>query len=1274
MANSFSNLESPSLDWSAPNVSQQFQEFRSLCELYFGGPLADVSEERQVNYLLLWVGKEGRQIANSWTLTAAEKKLLKEYWDRFTSHVSPKSNFRLARHTLRAMTQRQGEPVDAFVRRLRSVGNECEYNDTDEQIIDAFIFGINSRSVQKTLLQKDKDLGLADAIKTARLEEATIKQVEEISAPNIPVEVHEMKRDPKRRTERQKTCPRCGRSHGKDCPAKGKTCMKCGKDNHFANVCRSKQHVHELQEVREETDSEDESLYFHTLVTDKTKEAVVKLKLNDILTACKLDTGAEGNVMSAETYRKIGKMNQLKKSSTRIVAFGGHTVQHHGACTLSVQHKNSDPVTCTFHVTDSPGPTLIGLPTCHQLGLVSFHFAVKQENNPVGAFKDVFEGVGCVQGEYQIVVEENAVPVVHPPRRVPHMVRDPLKKELDRLVKEEILSPVTQPSDWVNSFVCVSKPSGKIRLCLDPRDLNKVIKRPHYITPTLDDVLEKLNGAKYFSIVDARSGYWNIKLSESSSLMTTFNTPFGRYKWNRMPFGLICAQDVFQKLIHDTFSDIPGVTGIADDIVIVGFKEDGSDHDQNFQAVMERARKRNIKFNEEKLILKQKSIPFYGHVITDQGVKPDPQKVKAIQDMKAPTDVPTLRSFLGLANYMSRFTKELSTVTAPLRDLVKQSSEFIWDQQAEKAFEDVKESISKTTTLKYFDPKLPLTLQVDASSRGLGAALIQENQPIAFASKSLTECETRYSNIEREMLAVVFGLEKFHYYVYGRKTTINSDHKPLSAISQKNISNAPPRLQRMLIRIQGYDITINYVPGRDVPLADALSRVTPGPGEGSLEGIDIAVHAFNASPTRLEEIRSETAKDTHLCLLKDVVIKGWPQKRSECPTTLHSYWNYRDELALHDGLLLKGTRIIIPDSMRQAVLKQLHYAHQGAEKCKLRAKGSVFWPNINKDVDSMVEGCTPCQRHQKKNSKEPLMPHDVPKKPWQTVGSDLFFWNNTNYLVVVDYFSKFPIVRKLYSTTAGSVIVHMKSIFEEHGTPELIISDNGPQYASEEFKEFSQLWSFRHSTSSPHYPQSNGLAERTVQTVKNLLQKCKESNADPHLAMLCLRSTPISNDLPSPAEMLNNRGYQSNLPGVPTPETDIGRITKALQSRQDRMKSYYDHHASRQLPPLSPGDSVRVLDPRDQLWKMGSIQREVAPRSYVIAMDSGSMLRRNRRHIRAAPLHVVNRDVEVEMDDSCHEGDPAPRPNPPATVAEDPVAPRRSTRVRRPLSRLIEEQ
>jgi len=297
------------------------------------------------------------------------------------------------------------------------------------------------------------------------------------------------------------------------------------------------------------------------------------------------------------------------------------------------------------------------------------------------------------------------------------------------------------------------------------------------------------------------------------------------------------------------------------------------------------------------------------------------------------------------------------------------------------------------------------------------------------------------------------------------------------------------------------------------------------------------------------------------------------------------------------------------------VLKQLHYAHQGVEKCRLRAKSSVFWDGINRDIEKKIGACAQCQTHQPSASHEPLLPHDVPPRPWHTVSSDLFYWEQNHYLLVADMFSKFPIVRKMHTISSRSVINHLRGIFDEHGIPERFVSDNGPQYISDEFKQFAANYGFEHVTSSPMYPRSNGFSERMVQTVKHLFTKARESGQDPHLAMLCLRTTPIDHHTPSPCEILNGRRYRSNLPIVGTKETSVADHTDSLQRRQDLYKRHHDRGA-KYMPPLQPRERVRVQDPVSKLWVPGQVTQVLSePRSYRVQTSSG-MYRRNRHHLR----------------------------------------------------------
>ena len=717
--------------------------------------------------------------------------------------------------------------------------------------------------------------------------------------------------------------------------------------------------------------------------------------------------------------------------------------------------------------------------------------------------------------------------------------------------------------------------------------MNTAIKRPHYPTPTLEEITHKLAGSMIFSKLDARHGYWSVQLDDESKRLTTFNSPFGRYCFRRLPFGLNLSQDVFQERMDCILEKCLGTISIADDVGVFGKTE--AEHDKHLHNLMRVALQHGLVFNIDKCDIKQANMKFFGLEFSADGVRPDPGKAADIQRMKEPQNVAQLQKFLGIATYMSPFIPNLSQQTATLRDLVKKDAEFIWTKSHNAAFEATKSLICREVTLAYFDPQAESVIQVDASSRGLGAVLIQHGKPIAFASKSLSDCEQRYANIEREMLAVVFGCERFHMYVYGKSFVLESDHKPLEMINLKNLAAAPQRLQRMFLRVQPYDFVLRYKPGKQMMLADAMSRQPSS--ESTQIDLDIQVSFVQFSTQKLQSIREASHADDELCALRAVIVDGWPDSQRHLAAPLRPYWSCRDELAVEDGLIMKGDRLVIPLSLQAEVLSKLHEAHQGIEKTRLRARSCVYWKSINKDIDDIVRKCDACQRLQKRQAHEPLMQHELPK---------------------------------------------MSEVFAENGSPSKVMSDNGGHYSSQAFRNFAAEWCFDHVTSSPHFPQSNGFIERQVQTVKYTLKKAAMSRSNPQKALLALRSTPIDSHLPSPAEMLNARKYKSNLPVIIRNEHwSKDEIRRRLAERQEIQRLNHDKRAMQPLAPLIPGQDVRVRETQTDTWQPAKvISTDVQPRSYNILTPTGNVLRRNRRHLReTTERHTFQQDNVDDTDD-----------------------------------------
>ena len=361
---------------------------------------------------------------------------------------------------------------------------------------------------------------------------------------------------------------------------------------------------------------------------------------------------------------------------------------------------------------------------------------------------------------------------------------------------------------------------------------------------------------------------------------------------------------------------------------------------------------------------------------------------------------------MSLVTYLSPFIPGLSTLL-PLCELLKKDTDFTWN--------------CTYTTLRYFDPSLPVTIQVNASQVGLGAALLQNGKPMAFASKTLTETEHWYANIEREMLAAVFGAERFQTYIYGRSFTIKSDHKSLESISQKNLTDMPAHLQHMLLHLQGYNYTIHYFPGKEMALPDKLSQFSPCPGPDIL--LDITIHHAHLSPVRKEAFQQALVSDPKMHTLTNMIITGCPDNIKAVPCLLFPYWQHWETLTIEDGLVLYGEALIIPPSERERILQQLHQFHQGTTKDQLFTCGCVFWPGINKAIEEAVWQCETCTKFQAQNAAAPLTPTPTPSCPWQMCTMDIFTLGGTNYLICGDFYSKMILIQHLPSGQSNTVKV-----------------------------------------------------------------------------------------------------------------------------------------------------------------------------------------------------------------------------------------------------------
>ena len=509
----------------------------------------------------------------------------------------------------------------------------------------------------------------------------------------------------------------------------------------------------------------------------------------------KLDTGAQASTLSLSQFKALKEHPGLRETKTILIPFGGgNKIKPVGVVSLQCS-VNNNVKELPFHIVQGNVSPILSQDACESLDLV------KRVNitdvSKATTLEDItqkyaanFHGTGKYEKEYSIVTDPNVQPVVQPARKIPFSKLELLKRHLTKLEEQNIIAPVDKPTDWVSNLVITEKKNGKLRICLDPKPLNRAIKRERHTIPTAADVSGQLAGKSIYTVLDMADGFWHVALDEASSYLCTFNSPWGRKRFLRMPFGISSASEVMQKRNEETFGDIPGVHIVADDMIVAAANE--KEHDAILERIMQRAQEKNVRFNKSKVQFKVSTVKYLGNLVASSGLRPDPEKVRAISEMPVPSDRTALQRLLGMVKFLSQYIPDESSITAPLRSLLKKNVAWQWQPEHQQAVEKIKHVLASNPVLGFYDVTKDVTIQADASQAGLGACLIQENRPIAYASRALTDTEKRYAQIEKELLAICFACQRFHQYIYGKTVNVQSDHKPLEAIYLKPIGNATP--------------------------------------------------------------------------------------------------------------------------------------------------------------------------------------------------------------------------------------------------------------------------------------------------------------------------------------------------------------------------------------------------------------------------------------------------------------------------------------------------
>ena len=878
----------------------------------------------------------------------------------------------------------------------------------------------------------------------------------------------------------------------------------------------------------------------------------------------------------------------------------------------------------------------------------------------------------------QIHLKEDAVPFArHTPNAIPFALRDACKNELERLVSQHIIAPVpdTEATEWSHVLVCVMKANGKPRITIDLTHLNKQVIRTTHPSPSPHDVIRSIPpGARFFTKCDAMMGYFQIPLAEASQHLTTFVTPWGRYKFLRSPMGFVSSGDVFCRRGDMAFAGIGNHGKVVDDSLMWDFTY--AEHLERVYNFLCRCRDNNITINLDKFIFAEPSTDFCGYQISSEGIEADPKKIKAIAEFPTPSNITDLRSFFGLVNQLADFTPDIASCADALRPLLSPKNEFIWNANHEEAFNKVKQALVSTPTLAHFDPAKPTALQADASRlHGIGYALLQKHDRwrlIQCGSRFLSETEKRYSTGEIEMLGAVWATHKCKLYLLGMPAyDLVLDHKPLIPMfNEYTLDQVPtPRLQRLREKLAPYTFRARWQKGKDHAIPDALSRAPvdqPDEDDKMLEEESCqyvrsvtasAANSMDESNDQLiDELRSTAALDPVYKQLIERVCDGFPSNKSNLPAELLPFWRYREELTYEDGLILYRNRIFVPTGLRKQMLERLHSSHRGVEATRRRASQTVWWPAIGNDIATTVEACTACQSTLPSQQKEPLHRDDTPTRPFESVSVDLFSYGGHTYLIYADRFSGWAEVHAYQGdATSRTTVRALRKLFAQLGVPNRLRSDGGPQFTSAAFRQFMGRWHITHDLCTPYYPQANGHAEAHVKNIKHLLMKTTPSGdlyADDQFTqgLIETRNTP-GVDGASPAMLLLGRPLRSLVPAHRSafdPKwVTLARQIDARNHTQQKADRRYDAHA-KDLPNISLGTHVRVQNHSSRRWDTtGTVVGVGVRRDYLVRTLSGNTMWRNRRYLRPVPPPTPPRPA--------HGGPTDPRPEPAERGLLDPT-------------------
>ena len=983
----------------------------------------------------------------------------------------------------------------------------------------------------------------------------------------------------------------------------------------------------------------------------KGSKPFVTVLINGKSVDMEVDTGSDITCMSKSLFDKLNLTGCSLAPCSKLIVANGQSIE---ALKTSVfvrfkthEHK------LNLRIVEANFPTLLGRDWMDVLlgedwfgRLVEVNHVQTVEqirNDLIEKLKSnpVFQpGVGRVTDhEACLDLKADVRPKFCKARPVAYAERDEVSAELERLVKVGYYAPVDS-SPWASPVVAVRKSDKSLRLCGDyKKTINPSLDMKVYPLPTVEDCFVGMKGGQHFSRIDIKQAYNSLPLRESDQILGTINTHQGLYKPLVLPYGINSASGIFQSVMDNTLKGLDHVTCRVDDILITG--KTTEEHVNTLLEVITRLEKSGFKCRWDKSEFLQDKVIYLGYEISKEGVRPCRSKVETLAKAPYPKNVGELISFLGAIQYYSRFLKDMSTLIEPLNRL--RTGEWKFETEERNCFDELKKRLMSHDVLIFYDPLLPIRVDCDASSYGLGAVIshVDKNgidRPIEFISRRLTETEKKYSQIDREALSIVWSIKRFHKYLYARSFELYTDHQPLKYIFDVNRGipeMGSSRVQRWAVTLAAYDFTVKFRPTQKHGNADVCSRfpLSETGDERDFEREDLlgdqgrdfpSVFELHVEPKPFidaELISRCTKKDTELSKVLYHVREGWsekesiiaPEKAATEKSELRAFYQRKDELTVEKDCVLWGHRVIIPKVLRRDVLHMLHSSHMGMTVMKQLARNYVWWPGLDGDIEAMVRLCEACQKNQAMPKKSIPHPWIRTTSPWERLHIDYAgpFGGNM-WMIVIDSYSKWiEVVNMKNNTTAPATIQHLRKIFSRFGLPKILVSDNARQLVkSQEFADFCTRNGIQHIPIPSYHPSSNGQCESVVGKFKLAMKKMStdKANIESHIPgwLLNYHNTAHSVTRVEPAVLMMNRRLRSPL-SLLNPLSS-STVKQQVRETNERIRS------EKTLRRFQIGDRVLIRDILHKRWIKG-IVINASDKIYEVETADGKLVSKHIDHV-----------------------------------------------------------